>query len=167
MFIFHLQKTPVEFFGVPLNDEILLQARASDVLGACRSFVTDDVYEGHFHRLTNGNETEKQVLKSFFEVLAGLESADQEECFEAIVNTLRRNIEGLTHVVERLQTGKKRSFCAVGPITSRCSGMSPAGPEGAAEIEPISAVQFCTKLITKGGNEESYNTLTKIFFSLQ
>lgn len=109
LFIFQLQRIPVEFFGVPVNDEILLQARADLVLGICRPFVTDEVYEGHLHRLTNGIETNKQVLKSFFEVLAGLDSADQEECFEAIVNQLSTE-EGFAHVVERLQTGKQRSL---------------------------------------------------------
>lgn len=109
LFIFQLQKVPVEFFGVPVNDEILLQARAEIVLGICRPFVTDEVYEGHLHRLTNSIETNKQVLKSFFEVLAGLDSANQEECFEAIVYQLSTE-EGLRHVVERLQTGKQRSL---------------------------------------------------------
>ena len=111
LFIFQLQKIPVEFFGVPVNDEILLQARADLVLGICRPFVTDEVYEGHLHRLTNSIETNKQVLKSFFEVLAGLGSADQEKCFQDIVNQLSRSTEeGFAHVVERLQTGKQRSL---------------------------------------------------------
>ena len=109
LFIFQLQKIPVEFFGVPVNDEILLQARADLVLGICKPFVTDEIYEGHFRRFTNSIETNQQVLKSFFEVLAGLGSAAQEECFEAIVNQLSRST-GFTHVVERLQTGKQRSL---------------------------------------------------------
>ena len=111
LFIFQLQKIPVEFFGVPVNDEILLQARADLVLGICKPFVTDEVYEGHLHRLTNSIETNKQVLKSFFEVLAGLGSADQEKCFQDIVNQLSTSTEeGFAHVVERLQTGKQRSL---------------------------------------------------------
>ena len=112
LFIFQLQKIPVEFFGVPVNDEILLQARTEIILAICRPHVTDDIYEGHRHRLTNSIETNKQVLKSFFEVLAGLDSEDQEKCFEAIVNKLLSSstVEGFAHVVERLQTGKQRSL---------------------------------------------------------
>ena len=109
LFIFQSQKIPVEFFGVPVNDEILLQARADLVLGICKPFVTGDIYEGHLHRLTNSIETNRQVLKSFFEVLAGMDSAAQEECFKAIVNQLSRSSEeGFAHVVERLKTGKQR-----------------------------------------------------------
>ena len=109
LFIFQLQKIPVEFFGVPVNDEILLQARADLVLGICKPFVTDEIYEGHFHRFINSIQTNKQVLKSFFEVLAGLGSEAQKECFEAIVNQPSRGAEeGFVHVVERLETGKKK-----------------------------------------------------------
>ena len=111
LFIFQLQKIPVEFFGVPVNDEILLQARADLVLAICKPFVTGDIFEEHFLRLTNSIETNEQVLKSFFEVLAGLDSADQEGCFQAIVNQLSgRALEEFTHVVERLQIGKRRSL---------------------------------------------------------
>jgi len=98
-----LQKKPVEFFGVPLND--LLDAPAPLVLGTCKTFVTDETYEAHFHRLTSGNQTPTQVLRSFFEVLAGLDFDVQEECFKAIVKVLRAQ-SGSMHVAERLQEGK-------------------------------------------------------------
>ena len=93
----------MEFFGVPLND--LLDAPAPLVLGTCKTFVTDETYEAHFHRLTSGNQTPTQVLRSFFEVLAGLDFDVQEECFKAIVKVLRAQ-SGSMHVAERLQEGK-------------------------------------------------------------
>ena len=90
----------MEFFGVPLND--LLDAPAPEVLGTCRRFVSDETYEGHFHRLTCQPRT--QVLRSFFEVLAGLDFDVQEECFETIIKVLRAQ-SGCVHVAERLQEG--------------------------------------------------------------
>ena len=105
LFIFPLQKKPVEFFGVPLNDQTLSDAPAPLVLGTCRTFVTDETYEAHFHRLTSGNQTPTQVLRNFFEVLAGLDFDVQEECFEIIVKVLRAQ-SGSMHVAERLQEGK-------------------------------------------------------------
>ena len=67
--------------------------------------MTNEAYEVHLSRLTSGNQTPSQVLRSFLELLGGLNIEEQEECFEAIVNTLSRT-EGCMHVVERLQEGK-------------------------------------------------------------
>ena len=104
--IFSLQKTPVEFFGVPLNDADLLDADVGYVLAACRGFVSDEVYQGHVSRLTSGHETPTQVLKSFFENLAKLDPKHQDGCFEAIVKVHKEmNEEGSVHVVKRLQGG--------------------------------------------------------------
>ena len=94
----------MEFFGVPLNDQTLSDAPAPLVLGTCRSFVPDETYEGHFHRLTSGNQTPTQVLRSFCEVLAGLDFDVQGECFEVLVNTLGTQL-GSLHVAQRLQEG--------------------------------------------------------------
>ena len=103
---FSLQKTPVEFFGVPLNDAHLLDADVGCVLGACRGSVSDEVYKKHFTRLTSGNQTPTQVLKSFLENLAELDSEKQNGCFEAIVKVHKELYEeGSVHVVHRLQEG--------------------------------------------------------------
>ena len=103
---FSLQKTPVEFFGVPLNDAHLLDADVGCVLGACRGFVSDELYQGHFTRLTSGNQTPTQVLKSFLENLARLDPEKQNGCFEAIMKVHKEmNEEGSVHVVKRLQEG--------------------------------------------------------------
>ena len=103
---FPLQKTPVEFFGVPLDDAHLLDADVGYVLAACRGFVSDEVYQGHFTRFTSGNQTRTQVLKSFLENLAGLDSKSQDDCFDAIVNILKENKDGSKHVAKRLREGK-------------------------------------------------------------
>ena len=101
-----LQKTPVEFFGVPLDDAHLLDADVGYVLAACRGFVSDELYQGHFTRLTSGNRTPTQVLKSFLENLAELDSEKQNGCFEAIVEMHEyMNEDGSAHVVKRLREG--------------------------------------------------------------
>ena len=91
---------------MPLNDAHLLDAEVGYVLGACRGFVSNEVYEGHFSRLTSGHQPPTQVLKSFFENLAELDSEHQDGCFEAIVKMHKEmNEEGSVPVVKRLQEG--------------------------------------------------------------
>ena len=91
---------------MPLNDAHLLDANVGYVLGACRRFVSDEVYQGHFSRLTSARQTPTQVLKSFLENLAELDSEKQNDCFEAIVKVHKELYEeGSVHVVDRLQEG--------------------------------------------------------------
>ena len=109
-FLFTLQKTPVEFFGVPLNDQTLLDADPNYVLSACRPFLSKDTYEEHFIHLNSGYRTPKQALMSLLQVVAGLDPNRQDECFEAVVSALREaSNEGFLHVIERLQEGNM--FC--------------------------------------------------------
>ncbi|XP_068705854.1 uncharacterized protein [Montipora foliosa] len=99
------QNTPVEFFGIPLNDEILLQAEAHIVLAACRSLVAEEVYQEHYTHLSSGNRPRSQVLQNFFTYLAALSMEVQEECFEAIINIT--DATRLAHVIQRLQEGRE------------------------------------------------------------
>ena len=109
-FLFTFQKTPVEFFGVPLNDQTLLDADPKYVLSACRPFLFNDTYEEHFNHLNGGYRTPKQALMSLLQVVAGLDPNSQDECFEAVVSALREaSNEGFLHVIERLQEGNM--FC--------------------------------------------------------
>ena len=109
-FLFTFQKTPVEFFGVPLNDQTLLDADPNYVLSACRPFLPHDTYEEHFNHLNSGYRTPKQALRSLLQVVAGLDPSSQDECFEAVVSALRgASNEGFLHVIERLQEGNM--FC--------------------------------------------------------
>ena len=109
-FLFTLQKAPVEFFGVPLNDQTLLDADPNYVLSACRPSLSHDTYEEHFIHLNSGCRTPKQALRSLLQVVAGLDPNSQDECFEAVVSALREaSNEGFLHVIERLQKGNM--FC--------------------------------------------------------
>lgn len=89
----------MDFFGVPVSDQILLEARAGEVLGICKQFVDSSMYNSHLSRLSSGSEEE--VLQSFFETLAGLTSERQDECFQALVTELKYE-----HVIDRLRKGK-------------------------------------------------------------
>lgn len=89
----------MEFFGVLVSDKILLEARADEVLAIGKRFLDSAAYNSHLRRLSSG--IEEEVLQSFFEVLAGLTSERQDECFEALVTELEYE-----HVVDRLREGK-------------------------------------------------------------
>ena len=109
-FLFTLQKTPVEFFGVPLNDQTLLDADPNYVLSACRPFLSHDTYEELVNHLNSGYRAPKQALMSLLRFVAGLDPNSQDECFEAVVSALREaSNEGFLHVIERLQEGNM--FC--------------------------------------------------------
>ena len=89
----------MDFFGVSVSDQILLEARAGEVLGICKQFVDSSMYNSHLSRLSSASEEE--VLQSFFEDLAGLTSELQDECFQALVAELKYE-----HVIGRLKEGK-------------------------------------------------------------
>lgn len=90
----------MEFFGVPVNDEILLEASTSLVLSVGKRFVDRKTYDDH-HEASGSKLT---VLQSFFEALAGMTSELQDQCFEALVSELSKS-EGTIHVAERLREG--------------------------------------------------------------
>lgn len=109
-FLLTFQKKPVEFFGVPLNDPTLSDADPKYVLSACRPFLSNDTYEELVNHLNSGYRAPKQALMSLLQVVAGLDSNRQDECFEAVVSALRgASNEGFLHVIERLQEGNM--FC--------------------------------------------------------
>lgn len=89
----------MEFFGVTVSDQILLEARAGEVLAIGKRFLDSATYNNHLHRLSS--ESDEEVLQSFFEALAGLTSERQDECFQALVNELKYG-----HVIDRLREGK-------------------------------------------------------------
>ena len=96
---------------MPLNDRHLLDAHVGNVLGACRGIVSEEIYEGHFTRFTSGNQAPTQVLKSFLEDIAGLDSKSQDDCFDAIVDIQQETKQGSLHVAERLREGKVETCC--------------------------------------------------------
>ena len=89
----------MDFFGVPVSDQILLEARPDEVLGIAKQFVPSSTYNSHLSRLSSGRDDE--VMQSFFESLAGLKSELQDECFQALVTELKYE-----HVIDRLKEGK-------------------------------------------------------------
>ena len=89
----------MDFFGVPVSDQILLEARPDEVLGIAKQFVGSSTYNSHLSRLSSGRDDE--VMQSFFEALAGLTSERQDECFQALVTELKYD-----HVIDRLKEGK-------------------------------------------------------------
>ena len=112
-FLFTLQKTPVEFFGVPLDDKTLLQADPRYVLLACKPALlpNDAACEEHLENLISGFRTPKQTLRSFLLVVAGLDPEKQDECFKAIVCGLQEASEdGFSHVIGRLEKGNTFVF---------------------------------------------------------
>ena len=101
---FHLQKIPVEFFGVPLDDRILHEAPLMDILAECRGVLEEinqwNIYQGHFERNSDGH-----TRYSFYKALASLPPEDQQKCFDTIVGFLRGS-GGLRHIADRLLKGK-------------------------------------------------------------
>ena len=74
------------------------------MLAICRPFVNKITYESHFRRLSN--ESDEEVLQSFFQTLAGLRSESQDECFQKLITELI----GYGHVTDRLKEGKVPMF---------------------------------------------------------
>ena len=97
--VFSIQTTPVGFYGVPISDKILLQARAEEVLTIGKRFVDSSTYNNYLSRLSS--ESDEEVMQSFFETLAVLTSERQDECFQALVTELKYG-----HVVDRLMKVK-------------------------------------------------------------
>ena len=75
------------------------------MIDACRGKINENRYQHFWKQCDFQAEYQYQVLRSFFEFLAGLTLEDQESCFEAIVCTLR-NQGNLDRIIQRLQKGK-------------------------------------------------------------
>ena len=108
--MFRLQKNPVEFFGVPLNDSVLTDAPLMGILGACKGVLEKikrrEIYDNHSKRSYDDGSA---AVTSFFTSLARLSPDDQQECFDAIVSFLEKpgdGQEGIEHVADRLRYGK-------------------------------------------------------------
>ena len=100
----------MEFFGIPVNDEILSNPRPENVLGIGKQFVGSKVYDDLLSRFSKGNMNQKQTMQSFYEALAGLKIETQDEYFEALVKEMSR-YDTFEFVGHRLQEGNdiKRS----------------------------------------------------------
>ena len=100
------QKTPVEFFGLPFDDQTLHEARFTDgILAGCRGVLEEmgkrSIYDDHLSITPT-----REAMKSFFRELAKLSPEHQQMCFDQIVITLRGMGEGVRHVKDHLVDGK-------------------------------------------------------------
>ena len=111
----------MEFFGIPVNDEILSNPRARDVLAIGKQFIGSEVYEDLLHRLEKASLNERQTIQSFYEILAGLNIEFQNGCFEALVKKLSTH-GGYQHVADRLKEGNENKTSSFGlSFTSVCN----------------------------------------------
>lgn len=110
MFFFSFQKTPVEFFGVPFDDDTLHEAPFEGpygILTACKG-VLDKVGQEHIyddHKELISKLPEREVKKSFLKELSKLDPQDKQECFDKIDTTLKEGGEGLRHIRDHLIEG--------------------------------------------------------------
>lgn len=105
-----LQKTPVEFFGLPFDDAILLKAPLEGpygILTACEGVLheigQERIYDDHKKLISK--LPEREVKKSFLMELSKLDPQDKQECFDKIVTTLREGGEYLKHIRDHLIEG--------------------------------------------------------------
>ena len=102
---FFSQKTPVEFFGVPLDDNsILHDAPFPEILAECRG-VLEEMNKGSIWRSHVDRNVDGQNRCSFYKALASLPPDDQQKCFEKIVECLQRS-EGTKHIGGHLLKGR-------------------------------------------------------------
>ena len=102
---FFSQKTPVEFFGVPLDDNsILHDAPFSEILAECRG-VLEEMNKGSIWRSHVDRNVDGQNRCSFYKALASLPPDDQQKCFEKIVECLQES-EGTKHIADHLLKGR-------------------------------------------------------------
>ena len=107
---FSLQKTPVEFFGLPFDDAILHEAPfegSYGILTACKGVLRDigqeRIYDDHKELVSKA--LEREVKKSFLMELSKLDLDDRQRCFDKIVSALENGGEGLKRVRDRLIEG--------------------------------------------------------------
>ncbi|KAK2560327.1 Nephrocystin-3 [Acropora cervicornis] len=90
-------KTPVEVFGLPFDDAILLKAPLEGpygILTACRE-VLHEIGQGRIYDHHKGSEDPKTFLMA----LSRLDPEHKEWCFDKIVSTLAKSDEGPNSVV--------------------------------------------------------------------
>ena len=104
------QKTPVEFFGLPFDDQALRDASLMGrygILTACSGVLQDigngDVYNEHLDLALKCSE--REVKKKFVMILSKLSPQGQQKCFDSIVDKLGEGGLGLEDIKDRLVEG--------------------------------------------------------------
>ena len=109
-FFFFLQKTPVEFFGLPFDDATFHDAPfdgSYGILTSCNG-VLHDIGQEHIydvHKDLISKRSEREVKKSFLVELSKLDPGPKERCFVEIVSALGKGGGGLEHIKRRLNEG--------------------------------------------------------------
>ena len=105
-----LQKTPVEFFGLPFDDAILLKAPLEGpygILTACEGVLheigQERIYDDHKELISK--LPEREVKKSFLKELSKLDPENKQSCFDDIVSALKEGDEDLRHIRDHLIEG--------------------------------------------------------------
>ncbi|PFX12800.1 p53-induced protein with a death domain [Stylophora pistillata] len=99
-----IEKTPVDFFGVPLDEKSILQhAPFVEILAACGE-VLEKINHGNIFRSHLGRN-DVQDKCSFYKALASLPPDDQQKCFEKIVECLQSS-QGTEHIGNHLIKAK-------------------------------------------------------------
>lgn len=108
--LFSSQETPVEFFGLPFDDDILHEARfvgEDGILTACSGVLHDigkrEIYSNHLDLFTKMSEGD--AMKSFLMALSRLPQEDQQQCFDAIVGKLEEGGTGMCNIKNHLEKG--------------------------------------------------------------
>ena len=105
MTCFVLQKTPVQFFGIHLDNSDLTDAPLTEMLAACKG-VLEGISRGDIYERHNTGSSKRADVAEFFEDLARLSLENQQKCFDSIVEFLKLRGKGVEHVVDRLLKGK-------------------------------------------------------------
>ena len=105
-----LQKTPVEFFGLPFDDAILLKAPLEGpygILTACKGVLhqigQERIYDDHKELISK--PPGREVKKSFLKELSKLDPENKQRCFDEIVSALKEGDEDLRHIRDNLIEG--------------------------------------------------------------
>ncbi|XP_015775027.1 PREDICTED: uncharacterized protein LOC107353218 [Acropora digitifera] len=101
------QKTPVEFFGLPFDDDTLHDAPfqgSNGILTACK-LTLHNIGQGRIyldHEDLASKLPEREVKKKFLMELSKLDPENKQRCFDEIVSALKEGGEGLKHIRDRL-----------------------------------------------------------------
>ena len=107
---FFLQKTPVEFFGLPFDDEIFRDADCDGphgILTSCNGVLRDicreRIYDDYMDLLSK--RPEREVKEKFLMEISKLHPQYKQRCFDSIVSALEEGGKGMEHIRDRLIEG--------------------------------------------------------------
>ena len=110
MCFFFRQKTPVEFFGLPFDDDIFRDAPFEGphgILTSCNGVLRDigreRIYDDYLDLFSKSPE--REVKEKFLMELSKLHPEYKQRCFDNIVSALEKGVKGLGHIRDPLIEG--------------------------------------------------------------